>query len=144
MHAHMAWKGESRYKNCIVTVGDAATWPAILPGARMTHRNARDTARTAHDMGLNVTIQFCIATKGRQYGRRCPATRRPGSLIRLSTRHDTTPCAPRRGAVHMVWAQCSRSVRATRVHGCVHCALDLVLTQCTVLSHYLDQCQHYS
>ena len=42
-------------------------------------------------MGLGITIQFCIATRRRRYGRRRPATRRLSATIRLSTCHDTAP-----------------------------------------------------
>ena len=39
-------------------------------------------------------------------------------------------------SAHAGWAQCMRSLG----HGCVHCALNPVLTQCTLLSHCLDHC----
>ena len=35
---------------------------------------------------------------------------------------------------------CARSVRATWVVGCAHCAPNPVLIQCTVYSHCLDHC----
>ena len=45
--------------------------------------------------------------------------------------HDTAQSSPRHGAQQRASSQ---------GHGGVHCALDPILTQCTVLSHYLDHC----
>ena len=83
-------------------------------------RGARDTAACARD----TTSARCdtLATR--------PARPRYDAL-RATTRR------PARG-VRASWAQCSRSVRAG--HVCVHCALDQVLTQCTIQSHCLNHC----
>ena len=51
-------------------------------------------------------------------------------------RHDTEPSAPRHGAVRVAWAQYARS----QDPGCAHYAPNLVLTWCTVYSHYFDHC----
>ena len=88
---------------------------------------------TERGMGLGVTIQFCIATRG-------------GNTAGGDLRHDTQ--APRYGAlrpttrlparaVRMAWAQCARSLGL----GCASCAPNPVLTQDTVLSHCFN---HYS
>ena len=60
-----------------------------------------------------------------RHGRAWPATRRP-------VLHDTTQRAPRHGAVHAAWAQCSRPVRIGWVQG-VHLVHPTQFwTQCTV------------
>ena len=132
----------SRYKFCIVVGGqlhDAAT------------RCARRSC---------ITIQFFYRGQGRGGGgaatlqaqklRHGPPARtctlrhgwaQPRYSLVLTT---TQRCACSLGAVSMqcarslgaVSAQCARSLG----HGCVHCVLYPVLTQCTVLSHCLDHC----
>ena len=86
-------------------------------------------------MGLSVTIQFCITTGGaiRQEATCDTAPKLHNKALYeprndASARHDT--------AQHTACVQPVRSLG----HGCVHCALDPVLTQCTVLSHCLDHC----
>ena len=55
--------------------------------------------------------------------------------------------APRHGSVRAVTRRYASGLGAVRArpgrnlgHGCAHCALDPVLTQCTVLSYCLDHC----
>ena len=88
------------------------------------HGPASDTARsrlpaTRHPCATTRSVHACdMATirlgRGPRYG---------------STRATTQRCAH-------AWVQRAHSLG----HGCVHYALDPVLTQCTVLSHCLDHC----
>ena len=119
--------------------GCDTTPSALLHGAgalRHTWQCARHGARQGLGSRYNFCIvigrgddmaacaRVCVATRP-QHGRAWPATR-------LFTRHDTTPsarCACGLGAVHTQAGS-----------GCAHCTPDTVLTQCTVLSHYLGHC----
>ena len=88
-----------------------------------------------------------IRSKGLRHGAALPATQRSSVRVRAATwpgtgttrpgggggGHDKTQHAPRHDVV------CVRPVRSLG-HGWVHCTLDLVLTQDTVLSHCLDHC----
>ena len=94
--------------------GRATRRPTRRYGARHdAQHTAWDKARQ-HARGRSDTVGgTCDTTKpGLRHGRARPATR-PGQA------YDTAQCARRLG------------------QGWVHCALDSVLTQCTVLSHYL-------
>ena len=53
----------------------------------------------------------------------------------IGPRHSAQ-CTLRHSAVLAAWAQCAFSLGS----GCVHYALDPVLTHCTFLSHCLDHC----
>ena len=108
----------------------------------------RDTRNSARDMACGrgwVTIQFlyCDWRRPATRQRACAtwlatwlvraATRPSTATIRPSASHDTTLCA-RPGRIAR--AACTQ----LGFHGCVHCALDPVLTECIVLSHCLDHC----
>ena len=71
-----------------------------------------DTAPMRHDTA-GARLRHCHDTAGE------------GATIRPNARHDT--------------ALCSWPVRSLG-QGWVHCALDSVLTQCTILSHCLGHC----
>ena len=81
-------------------------------------RGARDTAACSRDTACDTTNARCDT----------PTTRLVRPTTWPSARCDMALCARPR-----------RSVRSLG-HGCVHCAVDLVLTQCTVLSHCLKHC----
>ena len=97
--------------------------------------------RNRHDTAQGAVIPAAERTRARphnsRHGRACTATRPsvhndmagPGLLHGASARHNMTRHDRPR-------AQCGRNLG----HGCVHCALDLVLTQDIVLSHCLDHC----
>ena len=99
--AHGLDKGESRYKNCIVTVGDAETRPAILPGALMTRR-AMLAIRRALRATWASTSQYNFVWQRRGDStaggvlRQCAQAPRYGSLPPTTQRpvlHDTELCA---------------------------------------------------
>ena len=91
-----------------------ATWKRCRDLGGLTEQG-REVATCAHDLGaMRATCAGCTRDV------------RVTSLL----------CAQQR-PLH---GHCARSVRATWVVGCVHCAPNPVLTQCTVCSHCLDNC----
>ena len=151
VRVRMAWPGVSRNTKIVSCLGATVCVSLWRSGAAIqpcdtaaaccytacdTVRRALNTERNARGMGLGVTIQFCITTGGRRYGRRQPVTRRPGATIRRSTRHDTTSSARPGHSTRAAWAQCACSLGL----GCAPCAPNPVSTQDTVLSHCLNQC----
>ena len=92
----------------------------IVTGGRLGHWVvSQDRCNTAEGSATILLrelryVQQC-AQGARRHGRTCAATR-PGQAC------DTAQCARKLG------------------QGWVHCALDSVLTQCTVLSHCLGHC----
>ena len=99
--SHGLDKGESRYKNCIVTVGDVATRPAILLGARMTRRAMLATRRALRATWASTSQYNFVSQRrgGSTAGgvlRQCAQAPRYGSL-RATTQcpvlHDTELCA---------------------------------------------------
>ena len=122
-------------KRCTRGCDMAQQHPATRCRGATTLAAARATRRAA---GFGLRYNFLIVTRGGDdittcasdttcdtTSARCDMAGR-GPLYSASAHHDTAPNARRARGLG---------------HGCVHCALDPVLTQCTVLSHYLE---HYS
>ena len=93
--------------------------------ARVHH----DTAR-AHDLGAG-----CVAIQTRTRPAR-PTTRPARPTTRSATSHDTTGHRPTTLSRHGRLGRTARRLGS----GCAPGASNLVLTQCTVLSHCLGHC----
>ena len=135
---------------CNVTGGAGLESRYKAPGAA-TRAAARATWRSVRTrQGLVLRYKLCIVTGG---GRRCDmvgpnaATRRASARVLEATQQDMPATRPRGGHDTTQYTattrRCVRGLDSVRVqracslgHGCVHCALDPILTQCTVLSHY--------
>ena len=142
---HGLARGESQYKKIISWLGATvcvAIWRSRAAIQRCdtaceTVGHACDTARSACG-GSWVTIHFL-------YHDRRGA--RDTTMCACDTATTRRQCAPRHSPVRAATRRCARDLGVVRAqpvrslgHVCVHCALDPVLTQCTVLSHCLDHC----
>ena len=132
MRAHMAWPRESRDTKLYYGWGrPCGSRYSVRLGQWVVLRDRRDTEQERHDTALEArdtvpcaTIQCVIQrTSTRTSALRHRATIRPGqAMTRPGQAYDTAQCAHRLG------------------QGWLHCALNSVLTQCTV--HKDDDISH--
>ena len=150
--AGVAWLAEcvaiQRFYRCLgrhcVAIG------AVIQAAircRMSQDTALCTCNTVLDKGLVSRYKNCIVIGGEGSSaatwhasvRVRAATRQGAPMTRLGGGHDTALYVPQHGAQRTlcaVHASCACSLGS----GCAPGAPNLVLTQCTALSHYFGHC----
>ena len=136
--ARAAWPwGESQYNSLYSGWGRPLV--SRYGAARLRYNTATRCA-----VGIKSRYDICIGTRGRRQ-QRCNTAACAATLPGTTT--IWRQCAPRHGSVCPATRRSARGQGAVQArpvrslgHGCVHCSLDPVLTQCTVLSHCLDNC----